>query len=135
MQKYISPDVRAAAEQKRPGINVIAEGYGLTFTSTEIDLLMYPESLLDPIEKQRLHLLRVGLQSSQCPACHGLICQRSAALTAKDPDEPTPVTPQRSRSSDADYECNRCGVKLTYWVQLFGGGTGFDLTEPIRPQK
>jgi hypothetical protein len=131
MPKYISQDAEAAAERKRPGIEEIAEGYGLTFTDTEIDLLTYPDDLLDPIERQHRYLLRIGLQPIQCPACHGLICQRSAALTARDPDEPTPVSPQHSKSTDGNYECNRCGAALTSYVLLFGGGTGFDLTEPV----
>ena len=99
-------------------------------------MLTYPANLLDPIEKQRAYILRLGLEPQQCPACHGLICQRSAALAAQDPDEPTPVAPQHSdKRADSDYECNRCGTPLTYCTGLFITDTWFTTTDPLRNPK
>jgi hypothetical protein len=107
----------------------LEKAFGITFTAAERDLLSRSNALHTPIDSQhRYILLAWGLHPQRCGACGSRICERSATLAARDPEEPHPSTPGDSqRYPDTAYECPNCQAKLTWRVPLIGSPY-FELT-------
>lgn len=94
----------------------IEETYGIALAVQEHVLLETANGCLDPVEAQNKFLLMMALRPLRCPACLGLICQRSA-ITAG-----VGVKGMSFRSSTrADvYECPLCHVRLVWHLGLNG---------------
>jgi hypothetical protein len=97
-----------------------AEGlYGITLTEHEKMLLTTTKELLRPIERQEQYILRMALEPVKCPACPLIISRRSAIAGG--------VFDMRGSIPDNAYECPNCHVKLTWHIELFGGGQFFSI--------
>ena len=126
-----TPRIEALMTTAEPKLAELEQVFGFTLTDKERELLACKDSpsLLSPIERQQLYILRTwGLEPKQCPACKMVMCKRGAALAAKDPEEETPVTPRTPNDyTDESFACNWCGAKLTWSVDILGS-TQFELT-------
>jgi hypothetical protein len=96
----------------------LAEFYSITFTPRELDLLnggstAEPEYLRDPLDAQRIAVLRLDLTPVPCPACGLVICRRSAYTGDPDPDRPG------GWNDDAN-ACPHCKAKLTWHLSIVG---------------
>lgn len=94
----------------------LQELYGITFSDGERILLTRSNDLLNMREEQWAYLLKMALTPLRCPACQGVICQRSA-----DRD----WNPQIHMPDDA-YVCPLCQAQLTWYLEITGG-QGFTL--------
>lgn len=111
-----SVKIRTADEVK-----ALEEKYQITFSPHERMLLTTDRKLLLPLETQEQYILGMDLIQVKCPACLSAICKRSADPGAKD------GTDFRGSTADDAHKCPRCGARLVYWIELIGGGQGFDI--------
>jgi hypothetical protein len=84
--------------------------YRITFTDYERGLLNTSDPLLiGEMDGQHRFLLRMALTPLRCPACPGIICQRSAGWQTEEVSHP-----------DNAYECPFCHAQLTWGLGLAG---------------
>jgi hypothetical protein len=101
--------------QPRPSKNVMTiedweQLYNIAFTDYERRLLTTGDPLLlDEMDGQHKFLLRMALTPLKCPACPGIICQRSAGWQTEE-----------TRRADDAYECPFCHAGLTWGLGLAG---------------
>lgn len=83
----------------------LAEAYQFRFTDEELRLLSTDEEELSETDRERAYHLRCALRPEQCPACHHVLCQRSAWPGAFEPGH---------TSTGPGYVCPCCGAQLEH---------------------
>lgn len=107
--------------------NLIAaweHSYGFTLTDEERDLLTTGSALQTPIERQQAYVLRMAMESLECPACLTTTCQRAALGHPFEWNTPTP---------DDAYHCPNCKRQLVWHLGFYAGQIWFTLAEPLPP--